>query len=661
MENSDDDFMEQLPDLRYTPISAYSASAQKKPSSKTPKLPTSKSKFNPPRNIVKNEKNSKKNSFELPVNEYLKIKALEVPVRFPKGPSKQFSSNKVLSTSSTLPSENPHADNSNPGSVRGKHPNLNPGNTALLSSDDKKSSKLGLQLSQAKYNTTRKIVKKRKKSMTSETPGGSSINCPRQDSSLSSPDISNPLIPPPSPLPTSSSLVTVEVVSGPSKVIAAKSKRKLNALSSGVVKTEGDMPAAAEFREMASSEICDLDDSFCDPTYEPSEEEKSPRGISFDDLDVALLLKTLKSTKPKSKQIKKSKKEECIGKAMGARQEGSFVVPLKRPSVVKASDTHASNPPVSIAEEVCGGAACGWCLSCPGLEMLQLCSACSIVAYCGSKCQGESWPTHNKVCKNLKGETWGQKVELVGQMIAMARSSDLKRKLGKSAPSVVKASDTPASNPPMSNKVGMSPGSDSSSRVTSYCSKCGKIFVNLKSCVKHERKCGSVCFMCNICQGTFKSVRYLKVHIKKIHDKVSEFDCDQCDSKFRTLAKLSSHKKDHNVVCDQCTKPFKNRDSLKSHIRKSHIKPKGKKTWYCYRCPRTFNSGRGLRYHAMVHKLDVDGPTGQKVVSEETVIEERDIDTEGDIVITSEAEVLSFVVVEDDKLEEDPLAENIIF
>ena len=50
-----------------------------------------------------------------------------------------------------------------------------------------------------------------------------------------------------------------------------------------------------------------------------------------------------------------------------------------------------------IAEEVCGGAACGWCLSCPGPEMLQLCSVCSIVAYCGAKCQGESWSTHKKV------------------------------------------------------------------------------------------------------------------------------------------------------------------------------------------------------------------------------------------------------------------------
>ena len=84
-----------------------------------------------------------------------------------------------------------------------------------------------------------------------------------------------------------------------------------------------------------------------------------------------------------------------------------------------------------IAEEVCGGAACGWCLSCPGPEMLQLCSVCSIVAYCGAKCQGESWSTHKKVCKKLKGEAWGLKVELVGQMITMARSRNFKRKMGK--------------------------------------------------------------------------------------------------------------------------------------------------------------------------------------------------------------------------------------
>ena len=66
-----------------------------------------------------------------------------------------------------------------------------------------------------------------------------------------------------------------------------------------------------------------------------------------------------------------------------------------------------------------------------------------------------------------------------------------------------------------------------------------------------------------------------------------------------------------------------------------------------------------MRYHALVHKLDA--PTGQNVLSEEPVIEERDVVADGEKVITSETEVFNFVVVEDDKLEEDPLAENIIF
>ena len=51
-----------------------------------------------------------------------------------------------------------------------------------------------------------------------------------------------------------------------------------------------------------------------------------------------------------------------------------------------------------------------------------LCSACSSVAYCGAQCQGESWPSHKKVCKKMKGAAWGLKMELVSNMIKLARS-----------------------------------------------------------------------------------------------------------------------------------------------------------------------------------------------------------------------------------------------
>ena len=84
---------------------------------------------------------------------------------------------------------------------------------------------------------------------------------------------------------------------------------------------------------------------------------------------------------------------------------------------------------VEDVEEVCGGAACGWCLEVRGPAFLQLCSACSSVAYCGPGCQGQSWSYHWKVCKKLKGAVWTVKVELVKKMLRIAKSGILKRKL----------------------------------------------------------------------------------------------------------------------------------------------------------------------------------------------------------------------------------------
>merc|ERR1719186_673232 len=89
-------------------------------------------------------------------------------------------------------------------------------------------------------------------------------------------------------------------------------------------------------------------------------------------------------------------------------------------------------PAPDLVEQVCEGDACGWCLAMPGPSQLQLCSACSSVAYCGTICQGESWPSHKRVCKKMKGASWMQKVELVGNMIQLARSRKDRRKPFKS-------------------------------------------------------------------------------------------------------------------------------------------------------------------------------------------------------------------------------------
>merc|ERR1719153_1979955 len=84
--------------------------------------------------------------------------------------------------------------------------------------------------------------------------------------------------------------------------------------------------------------------------------------------------------------------------------------------------------PQDVVHEVCGGAACGWCLKSPRPAVLQLCSACSSVAYCGAGCQGESWPTHKKICKKVKEAAWDDKIKLVHEMIEMAKTRGQKRK-----------------------------------------------------------------------------------------------------------------------------------------------------------------------------------------------------------------------------------------
>merc|ERR1719186_170847 len=90
--------------------------------------------------------------------------------------------------------------------------------------------------------------------------------------------------------------------------------------------------------------------------------------------------------------------------------------------------TGEAAPVPDLVEQVCEGEACGWCLAMPRPSQLQLCSACSSVAYCGTICQGESWPSHRRVCKKMKGVAWTQKMELVTSMMQLARS----RKEGRS-------------------------------------------------------------------------------------------------------------------------------------------------------------------------------------------------------------------------------------
>jgi len=137
------------------------------------------------------------------------------------------------------------------------------------------------------------------------------------------------------------------------------------------------------------------------------------------------------------------------------------------------------------------------------------------------------------------------------------------------------------------------------------CRKCRRDFKNLKSFIKHEKQCGLTVICCNKCQVKFKTIRYLKRHVRNMH-KEPEYMCEHegCGMRFLTKFKLKTHMKNHNARCNRCDKLFKNTNSLKTHKLKRHTNKTrdSKKAWICPVCQHKVNSARGLRYHKEIHK-----------------------------------------------------------
>ena len=166
------------------------------------------------------------------------------------------------------------------------------------------------------------------------------------------------------------------------------------------------------------------------------------------------------------------------------------------------------------------------------------------------------------------------------------------------------------------------------------CKLCKKKFISLKCFLNHQFKCGKICYACNICQKMFKCVRYLKMHVKKVHREPMH-SCELCELQFQTPAKLKTHIKTHAVAkCITCGKLFKNVASLRAHKNKVHIKLDSRKgqIWSCTFCTKKLTSERGMRYHITLHKTildDVVSEVGENTFGEEdsvrTNIEEVDL------------------------------------
>ena len=72
--------------------------------------------------------------------------------------------------------------------------------------------------------------------------------------------------------------------------------------------------------------------------------------------------------------------------------------------------------------------------------------------------------------------------------------------------------------------------------------------------------------ICEQCGKSFVATNRLKAHIAAVHERIKNFICQICHSKFPNVYKLNYHQFKHtdvrNFSCDECDRKFKNRSDL---------------------------------------------------------------------------------------------------
>ena len=106
------------------------------------------------------------------------------------------------------------------------------------------------------------------------------------------------------------------------------------------------------------------------------------------------------------------------------------------------------------------------------------------------------------------------------------------------------------------------------------CEHCDKSFKSVNSKLNHVNNVHGLSTSCLICELTFPSNTYLRVHVSRVHNKEKQFSCDYCKKLFSSKAMLKQHdinvctvKFNSSFKCKQCDKIFEKKNSLVNHVK----------------------------------------------------------------------------------------------
>lgn len=133
-----------------------------------------------------------------------------------------------------------------------------------------------------------------------------------------------------------------------------------------------------------------------------------------------------------------------------------------------------------------------------------------------------------------------------------------------------------------------------------FCFHCGKFFTSLERHLKNISK--DETFYCDQCNHRSHSKYLLQSHIRRVHVKVNEHQCDECAKKFFCSSDLKQHIEnvhgDRNHACPACGKAFGSKRILQKHVKIQH---KHGKKYACDFCSLAYTSANTLRYHRNYH------------------------------------------------------------
>jgi len=141
-----------------------------------------------------------------------------------------------------------------------------------------------------------------------------------------------------------------------------------------------------------------------------------------------------------------------------------------------------------------------------------------------------------------------------------------------------------------------------------HCDKLLKFYKIRENTNKIYKTCISCCerFKCNFeeCIYTCSINAHLQKHIKQVHDKIKDFECNLCDYKCAINSHLQRHIKTihdkiKDIECKKCDFKCSTNDYLQLHIKMVHDKIKDFECKKCdYKCS---GNGNLQRHIKMVH------------------------------------------------------------